>query len=110
MLAAPPIIATREPVIVFGGFMGTIPVLDGPAIARLADSGDLRFAIVDEGRTQRARAAETNATRWIRAHGTRLDLGSIAPDLSGARFEVFDLRRDQSGANGRASGPASGQE
>jgi 4-amino-4-deoxy-L-arabinose transferase-like glycosyltransferase len=107
MLAAPLIIATGEPVIVFGGFMGTIPVLDGPAIARLADNGDLRFAIVDEGRTQRARAAEANATRWIRAHGTRLDLGSIAPDLSGARFEVFDLRRDQPGASGRASGPAS---
>jgi 4-amino-4-deoxy-L-arabinose transferase-like glycosyltransferase len=101
MLAAPLIIATGEQVIVFGGFMGTIPVLDDAAIARLADNGDLRFAIVDESRTQRARATETSATRWIRAHGKRLDLVAIAPDLGDARFEVFDLRHDQPGASGR---------
>ena len=101
MLAAPLIIATGEPVAPFGGFTGTIPVLDGPEIARLAENADLRFAIIDESRTQRARAAETEATRWIRAHGTRLDLASIAPDLGHARFEVFDLRHDQPGASGR---------
>jgi 4-amino-4-deoxy-L-arabinose transferase-like glycosyltransferase len=100
MLAAPLIIATGEPVAVFGGFIGTIPVLDGPAIARLADNGDLHFAIVDESRGRRARAGDTDAAAWIRAHGTRMDLGSIVPDLVGAPFELYDLRHDQPGARG----------
>jgi 4-amino-4-deoxy-L-arabinose transferase-like glycosyltransferase len=98
VLAAPLIIATGEPVVPYGGFIGTIPVLDGAAIARLADNGDLRFAFVEESSTGGARAAETEATRWIRAHGTRVDLSSIVPGLEHTRFELFDLRRDQPGA------------
>jgi 4-amino-4-deoxy-L-arabinose transferase-like glycosyltransferase len=92
-LAAPLIIATGAPVVAFGGFMGTIPVLDGAAIAHLVDSGDLRFAVLGEGRGRRAQTTNTDATSWIRAHGTRLDLGAIAPELSDARFELFDLRQ-----------------
>jgi 4-amino-4-deoxy-L-arabinose transferase-like glycosyltransferase len=98
MLAAPLIIATGEPVMAFGGFMGTIPVLDGAALARLADNGDLRFAIVGESRGRRARGADTDAMAWIRAHGTRLDLGTIVPGLNDARFELFDLRHIQPAA------------
>jgi hypothetical protein len=95
VLAAPLIIAAGEPVVAFGGFMGTIPVLDDAAIARLADSGDLRFAIIPESRNRRAAEQEVSATRWVRAHGKRLDLDRIAPGLNGARFELFDLRRDE---------------
>ena len=95
LLAAPLIIASGDPVMAFGGFMGTIPVADGALIAQLVDKGDLRFAILGETRRGGAGAADIGAARWIRAHGTRLDLASISPALSSARFEVFDLRHDQ---------------
>jgi 4-amino-4-deoxy-L-arabinose transferase-like glycosyltransferase len=92
-LAAPLIVATGEPVIAFGGFLGTIPVLDGTAMAHLVNSGALRFAIIGGGWSRRARATETDASGWIRAHGTQVDLPSVAPGLSAARFALFDLRQ-----------------
>jgi 4-amino-4-deoxy-L-arabinose transferase-like glycosyltransferase len=96
LLAAPLIIATGEPVMAFGGFLGTIPVLDGAALAQLVDNGDLRFAIIGDNRMRRARApAETDAMAWIRAHGTRLNLATVAPELRDPRFELFDLRPGQ---------------
>jgi 4-amino-4-deoxy-L-arabinose transferase-like glycosyltransferase len=96
MLAAPLIIETGEPVVAFGGFMGTLPVLNGAAIGPLVDDGDLRFAIiggavVSGGR--RASQAETDAASWIRAHGKKVDLTALSPRLSDARFELFDLRK-----------------
>jgi 4-amino-4-deoxy-L-arabinose transferase-like glycosyltransferase len=92
-LAAPLIVATGEPAIAFGGFLGTVPVLDGTAIAHLVNSGVLRFAILGGGWSRRARATETDASGWIRTHGTQVDLTSVAPGLSSARFAVFDLRQ-----------------
>jgi 4-amino-4-deoxy-L-arabinose transferase-like glycosyltransferase len=92
-LAAPLIVATGEPVIAFGGFLGTIPVLDGTAMAHLVNSGALRFAIIGGGWSRWARATETDASGWIRAHGTQVDLSSVARGLSAARFALFDLRQ-----------------
>jgi 4-amino-4-deoxy-L-arabinose transferase-like glycosyltransferase len=89
--AAPLIIATGAPVIAFGGFLGSMPVLDGAAIARLAESGALRFVVLGSGWPGR----ETDATRWVRAHGTRLDLATFAPALADARFDLYDLRQEQ---------------
>jgi 4-amino-4-deoxy-L-arabinose transferase-like glycosyltransferase len=90
-MAAPLIIASGEPVVAFGGFMGTMPVLDGAALGRLADAGELRFVIVGNAQARRETAPQTDATRWVRAHGRRLDLAAIAPEIADARFDVYDL-------------------
>ena len=92
-LAAPLIIESGDNVVAFGGFPGTIPVLNSAAIARLVDDGVLRFAIVGGDRWQRLRPTETDATQWIRSHGTPVDLDTIAAGLGDARFALFDLRR-----------------
>jgi 4-amino-4-deoxy-L-arabinose transferase-like glycosyltransferase len=93
-MAAPLIVATGEPVAAFGGFLGTIPVLDGGALGQLAETGAVRFVILGNARSRRAMAPETDTTRWVRAHGTRLDLAAVAPEAADARFDLYDLRND----------------
>jgi 4-amino-4-deoxy-L-arabinose transferase-like glycosyltransferase len=89
-MAAPLIIATGEPVIAFGGFQGTMPVVDGASLGRLAESGALRFVILGNGRG-RGSARDTATTRWVRAHGTRVDLATVAPEVGDAGFALYDL-------------------
>lgn len=109
-MAAPLIIATSEPVAAFGGFLGTMPVLDGAALGRLAESGDLRFVILGNARGRRAMAPETDTTRWVRAHGTRLDLAAIAPGTAAARFDLYDLRNDLPSAVAPGARDATGRQ
>jgi hypothetical protein len=96
-LAAPLIIATGEPVVALGGFLGSIPVLDGEALEQLARTGALRFVILGRGRQWWALAPRTDATQWVRTHGTRLDPAAIVPSIGDAPLELFDL--------GQASSP-----
>jgi 4-amino-4-deoxy-L-arabinose transferase-like glycosyltransferase len=90
--AAPLIIATGEPVVAIGGFLGSMPVLGADEISQLARTGALRFVILGRGRQWWALSPKTDATQWVRAHGTRLDLTAIAPTIGDARLELFDLR------------------
>jgi hypothetical protein len=97
-LAAPLIIATGEPVIAFGGFLGSMPVLDGEALEQLARTGEVRFVILGRGRQWWALSPHTDAGQWVRTRGMRLDPATIAPSIGDTRLELFDL--------GEASSPA----
>ena len=93
-LAAPLIIATGAKVIAFGGFLGTMPVMDQAGLARLAADGALRFVVLEQAGTRRGPARDTETVRWVRAHGVQRDLAAIAPGLEQSRLEVYDLRPD----------------
>ncbi len=95
-LAAPLIIASGEPVVAFGGFLGLMPILDAKAMNQLALTGALRFVILGRGREWWALSPETGATRWVRAHGTQLDSATIRSSMGDTRLEVFDLRASSS--------------
>ena len=67
LLAAPVIIHTGQPVMAFGGFFGTDPVLSVDAFAKRVGQGEVRFVVL--GNTRRPRDFE----RWVQAHGTPVD-------------------------------------
>jgi 4-amino-4-deoxy-L-arabinose transferase-like glycosyltransferase len=90
-LAAPLIIATGEPVIALGGFLGSMPVLDGEGLEQLARTGALRFVILGHGRQWWALSPRTDATQWVRTRGMRLDPAAIAPSIGDTPLELFDL-------------------
>ena len=66
-LAAPLIIASGQPVMAFGGFFGSDPVLSIDGFAKQVEQGDVRFVVL--GNTRRPRDFE----RWVQAHGTPVD-------------------------------------
>jgi 4-amino-4-deoxy-L-arabinose transferase-like glycosyltransferase len=70
LLAAPVIIQSGQPVMAFGGFFGTDPVLSVDAFAKQVEQGEVRFVVL--GNTRRQRDFE----HWVQAHGTPVD-----PDL-----------------------------
>ena len=77
LLAAPVIIRTGQPVMAFGGFFGTDPVLSVDAFAKRVEQGEVRFVVL--GNTRRTRDFE----RWVQAHGTPVDPGlwrSLPPE------------------------------
>ncbi len=70
LLAAPVIIQSGQPVMAFGGFFGTDPVMSVESFARKVEQGEVRFVVL--GNNRRLRDFE----RWVQAHGTPVD-----PDL-----------------------------
>ena len=70
LLAASIIIHSGQPVMAFGGFFGTDPVLSVDAFAKRVEQGEVRFVVL--GNARRPRDFE----RWVQAHGTPVD-----PDL-----------------------------
>ena len=70
LLAAPVIIHSGQPVMAFGGFFGTDPVMSVEGFARKVEQGEVRFVVL--GNKRRPRDFE----RWVQAHGTPVD-----PDL-----------------------------
>jgi 4-amino-4-deoxy-L-arabinose transferase-like glycosyltransferase len=75
LLAAPVIIQSGQPVMAFGGFFGSDPVLSVDAFARQVERGEVRFVVL--GNTRRQRDFE----HWVQAHGTPVD-----PDLWRSRL------------------------
>ncbi|MGD9878980.1 MAG: glycosyltransferase family 39 protein [Reyranella sp.] len=67
LLAAPVIVRTGQPVMAFGGFSGTDPVMGIDAFARLVERGEVRYAVL--GSTRRQGEFE----RWVVAHGRPVD-------------------------------------
>jgi 4-amino-4-deoxy-L-arabinose transferase-like glycosyltransferase len=67
LLAAPVIIHSGQPVMAFGGFFGTDPVLSVDAFAKQVERGEVRFVVL--GNTRRPRDFE----RWVQAHGRPVD-------------------------------------
>jgi 4-amino-4-deoxy-L-arabinose transferase-like glycosyltransferase len=70
LLAAPVIIHSGQPVMAFGGFFGTDPVMSVESFAKKVEQGEVRFVVL--GNNRRLRDFE----RWVQAHGTPVD-----PDL-----------------------------
>ncbi len=109
--AAPLIIATGAPVIALGGYQGSIPVMTLPALIRLADSGALRFVLLDEpgegrgpeGRRfgRRPTALQKAIATWVRARGVPVDAALWRGPAEGgaqrsrmAAEQLYDLRSD----------------
>jgi 4-amino-4-deoxy-L-arabinose transferase-like glycosyltransferase len=69
LLAAPVIIQSGQPVMAFGGFFGTDPVLSVDAFAKQVELGEVRFVVL--GNTRR----QGDFERWVQAHGTPVDPG-----------------------------------
>jgi 4-amino-4-deoxy-L-arabinose transferase-like glycosyltransferase len=69
LLAGPVIIHSGQPVMAFGGFFGTDPVLSVDAFASKVERGEVRFVVL--GNTRR----QGDFERWVQAHGTPVDPG-----------------------------------
>jgi MYXO-CTERM domain-containing protein len=90
LLAAPLIVRAGLPVMAFGGYFGSDPVVDVDAFAKLVERGDVRFAILSSARRQR------DFEHWVRLHGVVVEPSrwrSLAPD-SRRSIALYDLRPD----------------
>lgn len=87
LLAAPVIVRTGQPVMAFGGFFGTDPVMDVDAFAKLVERGEVRYAVLGSTRRQ------SEFERWVVAHGRPVDPAawrSLPPEPRRAVI-LFDL-------------------
>ena len=84
--AAPWIVATGEPVMAMGGYLGRDPILTPVALARMVRDGELRYAIVGGMSLVAPGANERALADWIRAHGRLVSpvtrLYDLRPDLA----------------------------
>jgi len=76
-LAAPVIMRTGLPVMAFGGFMGTDPILSPDALKRVLERGDVRFVVLS-GQASFGFSANDEERRrafiaWANTKGTRLE-------------------------------------
>ena len=87
LLAAPVIIHSGQPVMAFGGFFGTDPVMSVDAFAKRVEQGEVRFVVL--GNTRRPRDFE----RWVQAHGTPVDpaLWRSLPPEPRRSIALYDL-------------------
>jgi MYXO-CTERM domain-containing protein len=66
-LAAPVIIRTGQPVMAFGGYFGSDPVMSVDDFAQAVGRGEVRFVALANNRRSR------NFDLWVRTHGTQVD-------------------------------------
>lgn len=91
MVAAPIIIATGEPVMTLGGYLGTDPILTPAKFRELAERGEIRFAMTGGlSLTNRNRPQEIALRNAIREYGTPVAASrwSTAPQLAGKTFRI----------------------
>lgn len=91
LIAAPIIIATGEPVITLGGYLGTDPILTPEKLSDLAKQGLLRFVMTGGlSLTDRSQPQEIALRNAIRKSGTIVQAArwSTAPQLAGKTFRV----------------------
>ncbi len=76
-LAAPVIVRTGLPVMAFGGFMGTDPILPADALKRMVERGEVRFVVVSGMGSFGFSAGDEDRRRafiaWVSANGVRVD-------------------------------------
>jgi 4-amino-4-deoxy-L-arabinose transferase-like glycosyltransferase len=63
-LAAPIILDTGEPVITYGGFMGSEKILEPEKLQELVENGKLRYIIIGSAYSQ-----QPEIDSWVRSHG-----------------------------------------
>ncbi|MBX3521060.1 MAG: glycosyltransferase family 39 protein [Xanthobacteraceae bacterium] len=91
LLAGPLIIATGEPVMALGGYLGTDPILTPEKLTALAENGTLRFVMLG-GFTLTARNTpnELALREWIQKHAVPVDpqRWSLYPARAGKPFRL----------------------
>jgi 4-amino-4-deoxy-L-arabinose transferase-like glycosyltransferase len=96
-LAAPIIIRTGEAVLARGGFHGIVPAVTPESLARMVETGALRFVMLGDVSTVNQKMnSDTNKIRvadWVRAHGKLVD-PSLWQSYRMARrgMDLYDLR------------------
>jgi 4-amino-4-deoxy-L-arabinose transferase-like glycosyltransferase len=105
-LAAPLIIATGQPVMAMGGFLGTDPILTPELLAGLVAGKRLRYVLLNDpdtlDRAFGAQAVQKPLTDWIRANGRPVDPiewrpapAETTPPDQGRRRRGGDLGRSE---------------
>lgn len=76
-LAAPVIVRTGLPVMAFGGFMGTDPILPLDALEQMVERGEVRFVLLAGQGSFGLAAGDEDRRRkfiaWVRANATRVE-------------------------------------
>jgi 4-amino-4-deoxy-L-arabinose transferase-like glycosyltransferase len=96
MLAAPLIIDTGEPVMAFGGFHASDPILTPTKLGHLVDDGDVRFFLLWDG-SNLAEGMDTDVQNWVRESCARVpsqlwrSTATEVPDsMSGFDLNLYD--------------------
>jgi 4-amino-4-deoxy-L-arabinose transferase-like glycosyltransferase len=109
--ASPIIIATGQPVMTMGGYLGTDPILTPEKLREMAGRGVVRFVLIGGlSFTKRNTPAEIALREWVTKNGKRVEpaLWSINPLAAGKPYRVrlggawveliapdlFDIRAD----------------
>ncbi len=81
-------LASNQPVVTIGGFMGSDPAPTIAQLAALVQSGQLRYALIG-ARGDRGlggpRSGSTTLTQWVRSHGTPVDYSGAGKTTSGGQ-------------------------
>ncbi|HRF09443.1 MAG TPA: hypothetical protein PL193_12495, partial [Xanthobacteraceae bacterium] len=91
LLAGPIIVATGEPVIAIGGYLGTDPILTADKFAALAESGTVRFVMIGGfSLSRRDQQGEIALREWVRKNAARVDpaLWSLSPNRAGQTYQL----------------------
>jgi 4-amino-4-deoxy-L-arabinose transferase-like glycosyltransferase len=72
-LAAPLILATGQPVMAMGGYLGTDPILTPPSLERLVADGRLRYVMLGGFTLVPGNTALEPIEQWVRTHGRLVD-------------------------------------
>jgi 4-amino-4-deoxy-L-arabinose transferase-like glycosyltransferase len=94
--AAPLIIASGEPVMAMGGYMGGDAILTPATLADMAARGELRFVMIaQEDQPERAGSRNAPLVAWVRENGRPVDpaLWRIAPEAPSDTPERAERRR-----------------
>ena len=96
-LAAPIIIHTGEAVLARGGFHGVVPAVTPESLARMAEAGEVRFAMLGDvsvvSQKMHSDANPIGVADWVRAHGRPVDPSLWQTSRMARRgMELYDLR------------------
>jgi hypothetical protein len=64
-MASPIILSTGEPVITYGGFMGSEKILDAEKLGNLVARNDVRYFVITSNSGQ-----QPEVNQWVTTHGT----------------------------------------
>jgi hypothetical protein len=81
--ASPLILKTGEPVITYGGFMGSEKILNGDKLEELVASGQVRFIMINAANSQ-----QPDVDAWVSSHGVPV------PDIEWQTTEQINTVRN----------------
>ncbi len=89
-VAAPLILATGQPVMAMGGYLGNDPILTPQSLERLVASGRLRYVMIGGFTLAPGSTALAPIETWVRAHGRLVDplVWGIYRQRKGAPYHI----------------------